>query len=154
MRAFVPSLIAFTAGIAWLLVWSALMPSREHANRAETGPAVVAIRGVCSAASLVARLPEIHEASGLALSRRHNGVLWTHNDSGKPMLYAVGVDGQMRARVAVTGAQVDDWEAVATGSCPQGSCVYIGDIGDNKEARQSITVYRVPEPALTDAATA
>ena len=154
MRAFAPTLIALGAGITWVLLWSALLPSSENVNRAETGPAVVAMRGVCRAGNLVARLPEIPEASGLALSRRHTGLLWTHNDSGKPILYAIGVDGHVRAQVAVTGAQVDDWETVATGSCPQGSCVYIGDIGDNKEARQSITVYRVPEPALNDAATA
>jgi hypothetical protein len=154
MRRFAPSLIALAAGTTWLLVWSTLIPASEDISRAETESAVVAMLGMCSAGSLVARLPEIHEASGLALSRRHTGVLWTHNDSGRPILYAVGVDGQLRGRVAVTGAQVDDWEAVATGSCPQGSCIYIGDIGDNKEARQKITVYRVPEPGLNEAATA
>jgi hypothetical protein len=154
MRTFAPSLIALAAGMTWLLIWSTLIPASDDGSRVETGSAVVAMRGVCSAGSLVARLPEVHEASGLALSRRHTGVLWTHNDSGRPMLYAVGVDGRLRARVAVTGAQVDDWEAVETGSCPHGSCVYIGDIGDNKEARQKITVYRVPEPGLNEAATA
>jgi hypothetical protein len=154
MRTFAPSLIALAAGMTWVLVWSVLIPSTEDASRVETASAVVAMRGVCSAGNLVARLPEVPEASGLALSRRHTGVLWTHNDSGRPVLYAVGVDGQLRARVAVTGAQVDDWEAVATGSCPQGSCIYIADIGDNKEARQKITIYRVPEPALNEAATA
>src|SRR5688500_2734693 len=103
MRRFAPSLIALAAGVAWLLVWSVLIPASGDVSRAETA-ADVALHGVCSAGSLVARLAEVHEASGLALSRRHTGVLWTHNDSGRAMLYAVGVDGQLRARVAVTGA--------------------------------------------------
>jgi len=30
------------------------------------------------------------------------------------------------------------------------SYLYLGDIGDNNEARAEIVVYRVPEPALTD----
>jgi hypothetical protein len=42
---------------------------------------------------------------------------------------------------------VDDWEAIAVGPCPDGSCIYIGDIGDNNERRPSITIYRLPEPA-------
>jgi hypothetical protein len=42
---------------------------------------------------------------------------------------------------------VEDWEAVAVGQCPAGSCIYVGDVGDNKAERKRITVYRVAEPA-------
>jgi hypothetical protein len=48
---------------------------------------------------------------------------------------------------------VDDWEDIAVGPCPQGSCVYIADIGDNSGTRKHITVYRVVEPAPGEAAT-
>jgi hypothetical protein len=109
---------------------------------------------VCSGGAIVARLPDIQEASGLAVSRRIPGILWTHNDSGQPLVYAVDSTGQVRARVRVTGASVDDWEDIGVASCPQGSCLFIADIGDNKQNRANITIYRVPEPALTDPATA
>ena len=46
----------------------------------------------------------------------------------------------------MTGVKVEDWEAVAVGPCPGGSCVYIADIGDNEARRKRITVHRVAEP--------
>lgn len=96
-------------------------------------------------------LPSAHESSGLALSGGGDA-LWTHNDSGRPVLYLVGLDGQERARVAVAGARVQDWEDVAAGPCPgEGRCLFVGDIGDNRAARPRITIYRVPEPAPGDA---
>jgi hypothetical protein len=98
-------------------------------------------------------LPGVHESSGLALSGGGDA-LWTHNDSGQPVLYLVGMDGRDRARVAVAGARVEDWEDVASGPCPGGGrCLYVGDIGDNQARRARITIYRVPEPAPGDAHT-
>ena len=43
-----------------------------------------------------------------------------------------------------------DWEAVAVGACPGGSCIYIADIGDNGAKRKRITIHRVPEPSNED----
>jgi hypothetical protein len=73
--------------------------------------------------------------------------LWSHNDSGQPVLYALDARGAVTTRLRLTGARVEDWEAVAVGPCPSGSCLFVADIGDNDAARQQITVYRVPEPA-------
>jgi len=89
---------------------------------------------------------EVHEASGLALSRRSEGVLWTHGDAGEPVIVAVGEDGQARGVTRVAGATVQNWEDIAAGPCPGGDCLYIADIGDNAANRGQITVYRVPEP--------
>ena len=50
----------------------------------------------------------------------------------------------------MTGAQVENWEDIAVGPCPQGTCLYIADIGDNKATTETITVYRAPEPAPGD----
>jgi hypothetical protein len=95
-------------------------------------------------------LPDaVHESSGVAAA---GGVLWTHNDSGDPVLVAVGLDGAPRGAVRVTGAAVQDWEDVAAGPCPGGRCLFVADIGDNAAARPRVTVYRVPEPAPGDAA--
>jgi hypothetical protein len=56
--------------------------------------------------------------------------------------------------VRVTGAKVEDWEDIAVGPCPQGSCLYIADVGDNSGNRDHVTVYRVPEPSPQDSNTA
>lgn len=95
------------------------------------------------------------ESSGLAASRRHAGVLWTHNDSGgEPVLLGVDTAGGLRAQVRVAGAENKDWEDVALGPCPGGECLYVADIGDNDGNRKDVEVYRVPEPTPGDAATA
>ncbi|HEX6372174.1 MAG TPA: hypothetical protein VF006_24870 [Longimicrobium sp.] len=111
---------------------------------------------VCTAAGATRPLgAEIHESSGVAVSRAHAGIFWTHNDSGDPVLYAVDGDGRTAGRVRVTGAAVEDWEDVALAPCPAGGdCVYVADIGDNDAERPSVTVYRVREPAPGDARSA
>lgn len=99
-------------------------------------------------------LPDaVHESSGLALNAGGDA-LWTHNDSGEPLLHLVGTDGTPRGRVRVSGATVTDWEDVAAGPCPGGGrCLYVADIGDNQASRPRITLWRVPEPAAGDAQT-
>ena len=100
----------------------------------------------CRAAGSSVRIPELAEASGIAISRRVPGRLWALNDSGAPTLYALDARGSVTGRVKLTGATVEDWEAIAVGPCPAGSCLYVADIGDNNARRRQITVYRVPEP--------
>jgi hypothetical protein len=89
---------------------------------------------------------ELPEASGIAPSRRVPGRLWSHNDSGEPVLIALDAKGAVTGRLRLSGAQVEDWEAIAVGPCPTGSCIHVGDIGDNNASRRHITVYRVTEP--------
>jgi hypothetical protein len=96
----------------------------------------------------------IFESSGLALSRRHQAVLWTHNDSGgEPALYAVGSDGRTLATLTLAGAEARDWEAMAAGRDDRGRpALFVGDIGDNNGVWPEVAVYRVAEPAeLRDA---
>jgi hypothetical protein len=84
----------------------------------------------------------------VAVSRAHDGIFWTHNDSGEPLLYAVDAEGRTVGGVRVAGAEVEDWEDVALAPCPAGGdCLYVADIGDNGAERPSVTVYRIPEPA-------
>lgn len=96
---------------------------------------------------------ELPEASGIAASRRTPGVFWAHNDSGKPIVYALDTNGAVIGRVLITGARVEDWEDIAVGPCAHGSCLYVADIGDNDGARSTIALYRVPEPMPQDRAT-
>ncbi len=89
------------------------------------------------------------ELSGLAASRTTKGVLYTHNDSGDTArFFAIGPTGALQAELALAGVTATDIEDLAVGPCPEGSCVYLGDIGDNEEKRKSIAIYRVKEPAL------
>jgi len=100
----------------------------------------------CAIDGSLVRLQTIPEASGVAFSRRTPGVAWTHNDSGKPIVYALAADGSVLGKVHVAGAEVVNWEDIAVAPCPSGSCLYVGDIGDNHATRSSITIYRTPEP--------
>lgn len=87
-------------------------------------------------------LTAVPEASGVADAA---GGLWTHNDSGPPVLFRVDGAGHT-TRVAVPNAIVDDWEDLAGGPCTSGTCLYIADIGDNNRSRERITIYQVPPP--------
>jgi hypothetical protein len=93
--------------------------------------------------------PGISESSGLAVSRLHPGIVYTHNDSGHlPQVFAVGQDGKTKAVFTIAGAHARDWEAISVGRDEKGRpAIYIGDIGDNLNgAWPYVTVYRVPEP--------
>lgn len=130
---------ALIASAAGALLWAGACAAQE---RPAAAPA-------CEVIEYGVRLPRaVEETSGLAASRRHAGVLWTHNDrGGDPRLYAIDAAGEMRGRVEVRGARAQDWEDVAMGPCPTGDCVYIADTGSNRERRETATVYRVAEPA-------
>lgn len=99
-------------------------------------------------------LPDVlGESSGVAVSRSHPGVLWTHNDAGgSARLFAVTPAGRLLAVFAVEGAVARDWEDVALGACPggpdggTGSCIYVADTGDNERGRSSYALFLVPEP--------
>lgn len=93
---------------------------------------------------------ELKESSGVAVSRAHPGILWTVNDSGNgPWIFATDTTGRAVARIPLD-ARNRDWEAIAIGSCPPGSCLFVGDIGDNAERREEVGVYRLAEPDPAD----
>ena len=72
----------------------------------------------------------INEASGLAASRRHPGVLYSHNDSGdQARIFALdSEDGRTLAEYQITHSDNYDWEDLSVGVCPSnsGTCIYIG----------------------------
>ncbi|HEX2317131.1 MAG TPA: hypothetical protein VHJ17_25520 [Thermomonospora sp.] len=94
--------------------------------------------------------PRITESSGLAVSRLHPGVVYTHNDSGdSPQVFALGPDGRTRATFTLAGATARDWEGMAVGADERGRpALFVADIGDNLGgAWPYVTVYRFPEPS-------
>src|SRR4051794_13240359 len=97
--------------------------------------------------------PRLVESSGVAVSRAHPNILWTHNDSGDgPFLYATDLHGTDRGAMVVPGANAIDWEDIALGPCPvpfvlqprprvtASSCIYLADTGDNLEQRSFVTI--------------
>jgi len=91
--------------------------------------------------------PRITESSGLAASRLHPGIYWTHNDSDDgPYIYAVDSStGKTVARVTLSGVgRPRDVEAISIGPDHQ---IYVGDIGDNLGGKWPyVWIYRLPEP--------
>ncbi|MFJ4339508.1 WD40 repeat domain-containing protein [Streptomyces sp. NPDC088915] len=90
----------------------------------------------------------ITESSGLAASRAHPGIYWTHNDQDAPLIY--GVDsrtGETVATLTMEGIGTPrDMEAISVG--PDGD-VYVGDVGDNLDGSwDHVWIYRFPEPKV------
>jgi hypothetical protein len=110
--------------------------------------------GPCVVVSGPSMIPELTESSGLAVSRRTPGLIWSHNDSGNAaVLYGLDATGTVRGRVRVP-IRTRDWEDISAARCPAGDCLFIADIGDNDRRRRQVQVYRVAEPAPDDAETA
>ena len=97
----------------------------------------------------------ITEASGIAVSRQHENVLWIHNDSGDSnRIFAMTTTGAPLGTFILSGATAIDWEDIAIGPAPPlQNQIYVGDIGDNLNFRNNIVVYRVAEPATVQSAT-
>src|SRR5919108_2770180 len=95
---------------------SFLFPMTRHA--AEVAAPLIACAGsdvppapVCENPQILATLPaQIHEASGIALSRRQPGLFWIHNDSRRaPLLYAVDSVGRVHATARLATVVTPDW---------------------------------------------
>ena len=87
------------------------------------------------------------ETSGLVPSAVHAGAYYAHNDSGdSPRVFVIDTAGTELAELELSGAGAVDWEDADGGPCGADHCVYVGDIGDNDEIRQSYAVYRFVEP--------
>jgi hypothetical protein len=100
-------------------------------------------------------LDALDESSGLAWHASRPELLWTHNDSGgQPRLFGVSLSGEHRVTVKLPeSVEHQDWEDLAVGECPghpAEACIAIGDIGDNAENRNAVTVYWVTIPPAPD----
>jgi hypothetical protein len=92
---------------------------------------------------------KIDEASGLAFSRKHANVLYTHNDSGgDPFVFLMDTQGKHLGKIKLQGVQNRDWEDIAIGPGPERNhpYIYVGEIGDNNAKYDQIKIFRIPEP--------
>lgn len=93
--------------------------------------------------------PSLHEASGLAVSRRDSDFLWLLNDSGSPpRLHLANRDGRARGFVLVTGVKNQDWEDLAAFKLDGIPYLLIADTGDNESKRPTVSLHLLEEPAL------
>ncbi len=90
------------------------------------------------------------EISGLVASRSQPGILWVHNDSGDDaVVYAIDLQGRTVAEVQLIGIDAIDCEDIAIGPGPgEGDYLYVADIGDNGRTRETVSIYRFPEPQI------
>jgi hypothetical protein len=87
------------------------------------------------------------ETSGLAVSTRNPGVLWTHNDSGGvPVLFALGLDGALRGSVRLQGVVNRDWEDVSAFTLDGQAWLMAAETGDNYAKHEQSALYVVAEP--------
>ena len=106
----------------------------------------------CQPSSPTRPLPDVlKESSGVAWSRARSGVLLSHNDSGnEARVYALSPQGELLGDLLLRGVRNRDWEDIATGECPMGSCIYVADTGDNEEVRARVVLYRLTDTGAYD----
>lgn len=93
----------------------------------------------------------INESSGIAPSRRQDGVYYTHNDSGdKARFFRFNKSGKLTGTFNLKGADAVDWEDMASALVDGIPTLYFADVGDNFQNRKSIVVYRVKEPETSE----
>lgn len=134
---------------AWLIIATALASTDTPGGLpAQTLAQHEPIAGIAA----VLTEPLLSEVSGAAGSRRDPSVLWLINDSGNgARLFALGVDGLLRAEWPLDGARNHDWEDLAAYEHDDGPHLAIADVGDNGGVRASVRVLLLREPDLSQA---
>jgi hypothetical protein len=96
--------------------------------------------------------PAITESSGIACSRVHPGVFWTHNDAGhEGRLYAFDLKGRDLGSCLLAGIDAFDWEDIASFTMDGKNYLLVGDIGNNGLHADVQLLYLVEEPPLDPA---
>jgi len=103
----------------------------------------------------------VDESSGLAVSRLHTDVVYTHNDKGGlNRLFAIDVTtGTVVATITINNVTNYDWEDLAYGPCAgdcdefgicRGSsyCIYISETGDHGGSGSLNNIYMIREPKV------
>ena len=90
----------------------------------------------------LAKIPEVlTEISGM--ENAANGAIWAINDSGNdPVVFQIDEKGKVLRSVFIANATNVDWEEMTK---DDDGNIYIGDFGNNRNARQDLKVYIVKE---------
>lgn len=90
----------------------------------------------------------INEASGIEVSKNFPGRLYHINDSGGGQYFFLSDqkgDGTQKIGIGGKGAKKSDFEDISVGKCFDKTCLFIGDIGDNKARKYSVEIIVVEE---------
>ncbi len=90
----------------------------------------------------------IDEASGIEASQMFPGRLYHINDSGGGQyFYITDLNGKNTQKIKIEGkaSKKSDFEDIGLGRCFDKSCLFIGDIGDNKARKYSVSIIVVEE---------
>ena len=82
------------------------------------------------------------ESSGLAASKEHPGVIWTHGDGSRRFLFAMRTNGTY-IRSFPVGASFVDWEDIIADNFGN---LYLADTGSDGDPRSHVKIHRVREP--------
>jgi hypothetical protein len=92
---------------------------------------------------------DLREISGLSASRVNPGVLWVLEDSDRPALItALDAAGLTLGTISMDGVANIDWEDLASGPCGEEQCLFVGEVGDNGESKESVLIHWFIEPEL------
>lgn len=143
---FIGSASFFTfSSFTLLLIATAWNASAQCTGCAQYGPSQMWTSNITSA---------VTDASGLAVSSKNPGVLWTHNDSGgDPFIFAVKTNGLPLAMYDISADSLVDFEDMAIGPGPAANTpyLYLGDIGVGglgTLTRPSVRIFRAAEPQV------
>jgi hypothetical protein len=107
----------------------------------------------CAPARQIGSLDQrlIPEASGMAASAAFPGRLYFINDGGNgPFFFVTNMHGRIEQSVRMSGSEdrQADYEGMSLGPCLDGkSCLFIGDIGDNRARRTHVELLIFEEVA-------
>ncbi|MNK01438.1 hypothetical protein D3C87_192380 [compost metagenome] len=89
---------------------------------------------------------DLKEISGLEYLPQSKS-LWALEDSGNEnKLYKIGNDGKSEAEITITNTVNTDWEELTSDA--EGN-LYIGDFGNNDNARKDLVIYKIDKSRLT-----
>ena len=84
---------------------------------------------------------QISEGSGLVA---WNGKLWTHNDSGEPVIYSLDTIGNILGLYPLPGFKNDDWEDMSSDE----NYFYVGAFGNNVAAKDTLQILKIDKKSL------
>lgn len=91
----------------------------------------------------------INEASGIAVSRIHEDIVWVINDSGNStFVFAVNSKGEHLGSFNIQDVKNNDWEDMASFKYKGKPYILIADVGDNKAKRMKYFLHIIQEPDL------
>lgn len=93
--------------------------------------------------------PRITESSALAVSVKHDDLVYTVNDQGNhPVLFAIQLStGDVVGETDLSSLSVQDTESLAVDA---DGTLWLGDLGDNDTNRDDVSILSFPEPGPGD----